>query len=451
LNPEIEKIKVTTKTEDVTLCKEDWIAMGKLSSLKRIGFPLRGPFTVEAARHLPRTLEEIYFTNVYRGSESQCLEILKSGFSPQKIRIFQGIWPDDYITESIAQNLPKSIEKLGRVRVAPENVIHLPDNINQLIVGLRGGLSDISSFPSNLRHLTLPLLPLSIIPKLPCLLESLTINKPNMAHPIEALSNLPQTLTSLDVCWTCSPETNVEVGLKSLRMNHSLTSLRLSAFEENGKMRSFSVSSHSSDHLPRGLESLDLRCMDFSQSNMAEWILGLPKGLSYLNMAVNDLQLGAFSSFRALPSLDCLTLVVQDRPKGGWARYLDFASLPRKLTMLSITQSTTYDQEPVTNLASFGAFKSSADITNDTFKGSPLNLTSLTIPASPLINEGCLVHLPKIDIIWEGHRIPPWFKEIDKLNEGQTPPRKTKLHIFIFAVLIISLLGWWFGQDIERK
>jgi hypothetical protein len=161
------------------------------------------------------------------------------------------------------------------------------------------------------------------------------------------------------------------------------------------------LSSSSSLHLPRGLKSLQiLKEIEFSLCNMAEWILGLPETLTSLEFNVNPPpSRSAFSAFGALINLKKLLIEIP-KPPASWAKRIDFRSLPRSLTQFEL------------NDAPYGSIDElDSDITNDVLIGAPRSLRSLLLPASSLLSQECLVHLPNLASFEEpeGHT-PTWFK-----------------------------------------
>ena len=177
--------------------------------------------------------------------------------------------------------------------------------------------------------------------------------------------------------------------------------------------------------LPRDMRQLELGCLDFSRSDFPAWVTGLPSGLTSLHLHVKHIQSDLYFSLGTLPALLFLTITVVEPPlDGGWARHLDFPSLPRSLTKFKLLHRTDV---PVPS-----------DITSDTFIGAPRHLRTIHIPDSPLLSVDCLVHLPSLlslvfkpsDISDMGLRILSPSFTVNSLKRNQTcvnfHPNQTK-------------------------
>jgi hypothetical protein len=154
---------------------------------------------------------------------------------------------------------------------------------------------------------------------------------------------------------------------------------------------------HSSLHLPRVIQLLELGYLDFSESKLTEWIGGLPTRLTTLKLCISHLQIGSFTEFGKLQMLTTLEVNVMNSPDGGWSAYLDFSSLRRNLTTLVVNDmSEDFDE---------------CDIHNDTFKGAPRYLNDLKIPNTPFLTKERLVYLPDLGYLsLLPEDIPPsWF------------------------------------------
>jgi hypothetical protein len=395
--------RVTFRSRCGTLAEADrWSSLSKLINLKSLDVSVRGPFSIELAQMLPRSIEELHLAHIYTGLETWCVDLLKSKALPPRIRKMTGVCRG--INTAVAQNLPETLELMGNPQIAPGIIPHLPNNISMVHVSSTGDLGNISSFPSNASEILLPHLTHSLAKRLPKGLKSLTIHHSLIGIPLEAFSILPTNLTALDTYWTPNPSTNIEGFLKVLP--RTLTCLKLSVVGRTESEIFFPTPSQSSLHLPRCMEILEIGHMDFSGCSMADWILGLPRSLTLLGISVRDLQKDTFPAFGILPSLNTLKIEVENPPEDGWASKLDFKFLPRSLTEIRLKQTPSLQPHTMQPL------HHSSDITNETFRGAPMRLKVLEIPKSPKINRGCLVHLPRILTIWEQPQIVPvWFSD----------------------------------------
>jgi hypothetical protein len=267
---------------------------------------------------------------------------------------------------------------------------------------LDGDFSAISSFPPKLAHLHFLDFDSSLLRFLPKSLQSFKFNqnswKDSCRLSLLSISSLPRSLTSLSLPPISIDDTNPDV----LESFYSSLPLTLTELEYGSTEDLFLfLSSSSSLHLPRGLKSLQiLKEIEFSLCNMAEWILGLPETLTSLEFNVNPPpSRSAFSAFGALINLKKLLIEIP-KPPASWAKRIDFRSLPRSLTQFEL------------NDAPYGSIDElDSDITNDVLIGAPRSLRSLLLPASSLLSQECLVHLPNLASFEEpeGHT-PTWFK-----------------------------------------
>jgi hypothetical protein len=271
------------------------------------------------------------------------------------------------ITPDIAKNLPRTLELIEERLIFPEAIPYIPDTFVELEVHPEGDYAHITSLPSKLRYLGLYSPPLRIFDILPPALTRLRLERgQNPIKDVERLFNgLPPTLTSLEA--------------------HSVYLLK-------SFLKPVPTPSHSSLMLPRGIKTLELSCLDFSDSSMAEWILGLPPNLTRLKICCRDLQRGGFTSLRVLVALEYLSFTVINSPGGKWAQFLDFPALPRHLIEFNLLPIVTDPYE--------------CDITNGTFLGAPLSLQSLNLPKSYHVTKDSSVHLPNLATqIWDD--LPP--------------------------------------------
>jgi hypothetical protein len=359
---------------------KDWALLSKLSSLKRICFEMEGGFDREAAQLLPRTLEKlILLGKLKKLQESSVIEILKE--LPKNLKVLTGILPST-TTLNIAKNLPRNLEGILRGKVEPAAVAYIPDKVTWIEIASNLDVDLISSFPAFLRYLVLPHVSPLIFDRLPSHLTELTIHDSETVLTAAEIKKLPSSLTVLS---NRCPVDNWALILEALPPKLSSLSwgpnTHAPLWEDIVPQP---MPTQASLLLPRGLKHLSLGYLDFSEGNMAEWILGLPTGLVSLSIDVLQPQKGICTSIGFLTQLDTLTIRTKTTPEGGWAPYLDMASLPRSLAELSLLQNV-YTQ----------ANTNTSNITDESFFGAPPALNIVTIPTSTITQNGVFSHLPK--------------------------------------------------------
>jgi hypothetical protein len=299
------------------------------------------------------------------------------------------------ITIPIAKLLPPGLETIEHGDLSSAAVACLPDKVTSLTLALFTG--DISAVPANLRHLTIYLPSESILNVLPSQLETLRIGEIGNRLSCEQLARLPRSLTLFSIWLIKVPFTDdLEAFFKALPPN--LTSFSACPNINHPELIPISVPSHSSHLLPRSMTILEIGCLNFSDGDMAAWILGLPPKLRFLKLAVNSLTSGDFSSLHTLSSLNSLMVrVLEPMEQKSWAKCLDVRNLPRSLAQFLLDSLRVYS-EP-------------SDITDDWFRGAPPLLDYVTIPYSPLVTQSCLAHLPNVNWFRCGIRgsNPPWL------------------------------------------
>ena len=385
LPAEIEKLSIPGCSDGITI--EDWAALSSLKFLIRLELDISGPFSVEQARLIPRSVEELILHNINDVmSVEWCIDIMRA--LPQKIRKLEGIWNSlEEFSPEVARNMPRTLETVNWIEIAPEVVAYLPDSFLEVNL-CWGDFTAIQSWHSKLQNLFLPYLPNLLLDKLPATLQRLTVEEIDLS--VELIERLPRMLSLLTVN-ALNPMIDVELQLKAFP--RSLTVLEAYPITQHVPAL---CTSGSSRFLPRSLNSLRLGCLDFSESKMAEWILGLPRNLITIRISIKDVQPPVFASFDTLTALRFLWIDVLKTPTGGWSQHLNLLSLPRNLVSVSL-----FDLEL--------GYRLPTDITNDTFKGAPRNLETLSFPSSPLVNIECLHHLPNLHALSLGSQAPLWF------------------------------------------
>jgi hypothetical protein len=304
-----------------------------------------------------------------------------------------GILPS-VITLSVAQNLPKTLTAAGYLKFSPESISYLPDVIQAIDMRTPGDLSLIKTFPSRLVELRLNNLPLFLLDTLPNSLKLLVIFNSKFELTPEIAQKLPRNLTSLAIPKAENPLTNLEQVFEGLPMAFSI--LRAAPQAEKDALLPIPTPSDSSLLLPRNMRRMEIGCLDFAENNAIEWLHGLPTGLRFLSLTINHLKRGMFTALGRLNGLHWLCIITKHSPSDGWAKCLDFPSLPRqRLVVLKF-----YSME-----------SESSDITNDTFSGAPLGLHSMTIPKSLLLTRDCQAHIPAVThlLVHPSETQPDWF------------------------------------------
>jgi hypothetical protein len=115
-----------------------------------------------------------------------------------------------------------------------------------------------------------------------------------------------------------------------------------------------------------------------------------------------------------LKQLESLTLRVSKQPDDDWVSLLK--ELPPNLTTLLLHRlDDEFPFEP-------------SKITNDAFSNAPQSLRLLSIPASPLLDAGCMQYLPNLaELMLEdnlGIETPKWFSQVRRMRSAQKRPRR---------------------------
>ena len=244
-------------------------------------------------------------------------------------------------------------------------------------------------FSSKLVHLTIDEFVPRLIMMLPTHLQSLAIAQATIRMNRQITEYLPRSLTYFESQADDNDIVEIDQVFKALpRTLITLFAVTYEICSELGPelTKPIPTPSDSSLHLPRCMERLEIGCLDFSESNIEDWILGLPTTLTSLRICVNRLQGKFLTPLRNFGALKELSLSVWNSPECGWAQSPDCKALPRTLTSLRI-----FDSSP--------NFKAS-DITNDCFMGAPFSLTQLRIPNSPLLTSRFLSYLPNLTAYW---------------------------------------------------
>jgi hypothetical protein len=258
----------------------------------------------------------------------------------------------------------------------------------------------ISTFPSKLKSLEIPTFDISLAEKFPIGLKTLKITGTKTVLTGELLEKIPKNLTELELMASYNPiPPNCDLALLFKALPQSLTLLFLTGeqprSESDAEFVSCPTPTQSSLLLPRSITKLKMGYLNFSESRMSDWILGLPTGLVALRLLIPSPYMDMFSSLRCLYHLKWLSVQVWKAPEGGWAQYTSFNSLPRKLEQIHLSE--------VNDSSSNSLF------TDDSFKGAPRYLQDISIPASPFLTEACLVHLPHLQWLQISYRSPSWF------------------------------------------
>jgi hypothetical protein len=375
----IESVSLPFGQLQLDMTSDDWDAISKLTNLRRLLFCISSSFGVLEAQKLPRSLEKLQiFTQDGAKEESRCIEILKALPPHLQELDVDGMWPKS-ISPNVAKNMPITLKNIGIRKILPESVAFLPENMEDLLIAPYSDLTLISAFPPKLLDLTITHIRDSLVDKLPISLECLDI-RTELAD--ELLSRLPIHLTSLRFSWALGSSKDLSALFQALP--RTLTSLTAAPTSRNPTTRAALIPAPSSSSLllPRSLKKLDIGYLDFSVSSLADWICGLPTGLTSFVATINGIQHGAFSAFRTLSALDSLMIGVLNSPIRDWADYVEFGSLPRRLTSLTVNDWENHLRE--------------SKITNESLRGAPKSLRFLTLPPCPRLTKECLAYLPNL-------------------------------------------------------
>jgi hypothetical protein len=360
---------------------DDWNALAKMKTLRSLTLNLCSYFASDHASYIPRSVEKLilkYVTN--KPTDEWCIGILKA--LPKNLKKLEGIWPY-YISPEVAENMPRTLETVGNREISPEAIRYLPDSFTQILQRAR----TTTAFPSKIQKLALHRLSEPLAEILPLQLSSLIIEE----GPLEAgiASKLPRNLTHLNIMGLLGASQALDTLFKSLPP--TLTFFHAATILDVTKLPiPLPVPSHSSMHIPRRLKTLHIGYLALSESDVAEWILGLPQSLTALHLIFDTFPKGCLAALgSSMPILKSLGIHSMKSPEGGWAQHINARLLPRTLAKLSLIDGVErHPDRPV--------FQS--DIIDESFRGAPPLLSNLQIPYSPSLTEGCLAHLPKLDL-----------------------------------------------------
>jgi hypothetical protein len=360
---------------------DDWIAISAFNDLECLGF--NHSYGVEEALLLPRGLKQLSVTNPqpFGATDEWCIELLKA--LPQNLELLEGLWPP-VITPAIAKNIPRAVKTTLGASIAPQAVSFLPNSIIDVEVTQKAGIELILSFPSNLHRLRLPELPRTLAEKLPNGLKSLQLEGKHAVLSAETVEILPRGLTNLTLSLANNPMSDIDGVLEALPPALTEFSAFPPVHEWDPVIVAVPTSSKSSQFIPRCMAELGIGCLDFSESSMAKWILGLPTNLYYLRLRVKYLQNDAFSTIGQLYALTDLEISALNTPEVGWARFLQFDTLPQKWSSFILEDLSEEFKE-----------SNGSDIADNSLRGAPQTLQHLSLPRSPLLTEyGLALHLP---------------------------------------------------------
>jgi hypothetical protein len=390
----------------------NWKSISNLTSLEKLTLPMSPNvfFTAEAAMLVPRSVERLNLSGMdFSGWETQSIiEILNA--LPPKIRLLESMtWPLDFTLE-LTCNLPRHLERLENAFIPPSLVSYVPQSLRELQIEF-GDYSLISHLPPNLQCLTIYGGIEWLVDKLPPHLDTLILDYEQVKLSEEIVSQFPRNLINLYVAGDNPYTGNVELVFKALpRTLRDLGTYPVTSDADS--LCPVPAPLHSSQFLPRDIHALAVGCLDFYESNMIEWIVGLPKKLVSLKLNLKQLQKGALATIgSSLSSLTILTISVLESPSSSsssgeergdsWSQHIQLGSLPLNLLEIDITDMEKRCED--------------SGITNENFVGAPPGLRWIALPASPLVTKDCLSHLP--DDLWSrgfitlGDVAPAWLKE----------------------------------------
>jgi hypothetical protein len=329
--------------------------------------------------------------------EQQCIEILQ--ILPPNLTKLGGILRGP-IHPKVAKNLPRTLKQFTYTPPCMLNAVsYMPDGIELLHVWNRGADCDaVSKFPSKLTTLSLAEVSLLLLMKIPAELRSLAILDTRVVPSEKVIRILPKNLTLLELQFGTKSVKDLSLLLGALPL--TMTKFTLLPGLLNPLIRPIPAPLDSSLRLPRYLKHLGMS-LDFSESSLSEWILGLPNTLTVLALDLLELQKGAFSSMIHLHALKELSIDLLANQKQELAQLIEFGSLPRKLSHLSLKWAFS-EGKPLYEETHF---------VNDALKGAPRSLTYLQLPESRMLTYGCLTHLPNIQTFELNYNTPLWFKK----------------------------------------
>jgi hypothetical protein len=372
---------------------EDWMALSRLELNRAVLPRIRLGYDPDFLQYLPKTIEELIFeTRASELTANQCISVLKALAPLSSLRVLEGVWPTD-MDLSVVQSMPPTLEMKFEELVYGEAVHLLPTNTKGLVCN-EPTFNHIQRLPPHLQHLTVPYITEALARLLPPSLLTLSMTHKE-AKLTEALINLlPRKLFSLVTEARCiQPFDRIE-SLKSLPGN--LITLELKTFQDPEAIVAVSTPSESSRFLPPYLENLELGCLDFSSSDMADWCLGLPRSLTSITLLLSTLPADGLSAFQQFKQLHSLDIEVISPPTSGWSQHL--AKLPAQLGFLALR-----DASPLPN---------PSNITSKSFQYELPHLNWLLLPESPLLDEECLNLLPELTQLYMGnYSSPEWAEE----------------------------------------
>jgi hypothetical protein len=410
---------INTKTSFEGLVMDDWHALSRLHSLQALTIPVNASFRPKIAQMLPSSLEylDLRFDRGGHLTEEMWIEILKPMSEKlKKLKKLCGFWFDE-LTPAIAQSLPRSLLTLDTGRFGgplPDSVVVplLPNSLEVLEFDASINWPMITSFPSQLKSLTIDNISIApdaayaqmspwqllevLVKRIPEGLKDLTLIF-GTALPIRSdIANaMPRGLKFLT--WRSDATTFEDPMSLFASLPQRLARLEIVPRTDLLEVQELTrMPPEASLILSRDLRTISFSRLQFESEEMAPWILGLPNFLAHLTIGVTELQKSAFKVFHALQHLTYLLIEVLSTPKDGWAKFVEFQCLPPKLILFGLLNYSKCED---------------SDFTDEVFKGAPQSLQFLRIPNSPLLTQGCRVHLPNMTHMWyhPGSKIPSWL------------------------------------------
>jgi hypothetical protein len=400
----IESLTLKVGNPDEPISVDDWTALSTLTKLKYLDLDIKRSLVIPEAQLLPRSIEVLQLCQKEQDNRSEAWWSSFLVALPPNIKrlnfFLHGQWPDvKYrFSRELALKLPKTLECTEEI-FHPDAVSSLPPSITKFTLG-EGDSSVISSFPPNLLHLEFWNFNSSLLGILPRTLQTFKYDYGSAwrcGFSLKSVRSLPRNLTTLSFPLISIP---TDINPSAIDQFYSLLPPTLTVLVYGAKEDPFLFpNSRSSQFLPRGLKSLFIASpTEFSQCDMAEWIVGLPKTLTCFEIDIDPPSKSAFSAFGTLTNLKELIIQTPKAPD-SWTKRIDFKSLPRSLTKFHL------DDDPYRLVPE----KVASDITDDLLIGAPRCLEDLSLPHSPYLSKECLAHLPKLESLTLIIHTPTWF------------------------------------------
>jgi hypothetical protein len=377
--------KLTYTSGSATSCTiRNWIDLSRLP-LKHLKLSVSGSFDAKIAAQLPRSLTSIVLRNISSDiTPKWTIGMLKA--LPRNLVHLRGIFPDP-LPASVIRWLPPTLLWSGMEDIDPSGLAIMPPNTLAVRMATQDGIERISGFPPNLHTLEIRRLTDSVASMLPRpALKNLRISG---SLKISQIFLLPRNLETLSVMG----EFGKPIEMNALKgLPERLVSLRMVRGGSSGHQPIKMSSPDSSQWFPRTLTHLEIGPIDVLTP---EWLYGLPKTLTLLNLKCEILSSSLLKATAQFLELTDLRIINYLTPDDQWQYSLDF--LPPKLTRLQLRQLVTPGGK--------------SSLKNSSFLKIPTTITEIEIPPSPYLDKPSYTHLPRLKKLGFGAAFdtPTWF------------------------------------------